>query len=130
MGGRVLAITEGLGVSIGLDAVGPDNDILVADALAFEGRMVELVGVVRPERYHDAFIKGLTFHQVSLGAGHRNRKAAVEKLVAAGKAFTKLVEQGYIKVPVLETISLDEVPSALREMLKQRTRGKIVMENR
>jgi len=65
--GRVLAITEGLGVSTGLDAVGPDNDILVANALAFEGRMVELVSVVRPERYQDAFMKGLTFHQLNLG---------------------------------------------------------------
>ena len=128
--GLVLAITEGLGVSIGLDAVGPDNDILVANALAFEGRMVELVDVVRPERYQDAFMKGLTFHQLNLGAGHRNGKAAKERMVAAGRAFSELVEQGHIKVPVLDTVSLDEVPSALREMLKQRTRGKIVMETR
>jgi len=50
-------------------------------------------------------------------------------MVAAGSVFSELVEQGHIKVPVLDTISLDEVPSALREMLKQRTRGKVVMEN-
>ena len=127
--GRVRAITEGLGVSTGLDAVGPDNDILVANALAFEGRMVELVSVVRPERYQDAFMKGLTFHQLSLGAGHRNGKVALEEMVAAGRAFSKLVEEGHVKVPVLDTIPLEKVPSALREMLKQRTRGKIVMEN-
>ena len=55
--GRVLAITDGLGVSTGLDAVGPDNDVLVANSLTFEGRMVELVSVVRPERYRDAFMR-------------------------------------------------------------------------
>ena len=53
----------------------------------------------------------------------------MEEKVAAGRAFTGLVEQGRIMVPVLDTISVDEVPSVLREMLKQRTRGKIVMEN-
>ena len=75
-------------------------------------------------------MKGLTFHQFNLGAGHRNGKVAMEEMVAAGRAFTALVEQGQIKVPVLDTISLDEVPSALRHMLRQRTHGKIVMETR
>lgn len=124
---RARAITEERGVTLGLDTVGPDNDILVADALGFEGRMVELVAVVRPERYRDAFMKGLTFHQFSLGSGHRNGVAAQEQLVAAGRACNAMLERGQLLVPELKTIGLDEAASALGEMLGQHTRGKIVV---
>jgi NADPH:quinone reductase-like Zn-dependent oxidoreductase len=124
---RVLELTEGRGVTLAIDTVGPDNDLISANALAFEGQMVELVSVVAPQRYRDAFARGLTFHQLSLGAAHRNGPAAKAGLVAAGKAFTELVERGIIGAPALETIPIDGVAHALREMLKQRTRGKIVM---
>ena len=124
---RVLDLTEQQGVSIGLDTVGPNNDILVANSLKFEGQMVELVDTVRPLKYQDAFMKGLSFHQLSLGAGHRHGISAKAALTSAGHAFSSLVEQGKIKVPVLKTIALDQVGEALNDMLKQRTVGKIVM---
>ena len=125
--GRVLDITEQQGVSIGLDTVGPNNDILVANSLKFEGQMVELVDTVRPLKYRDAFMKGLSFHQLSLGAGHRHGISAKVALTSAGHAFSSLVEQGKIKVPVLKTITLDQVGDGLNDMLKLRTVGKIVM---
>jgi NADPH:quinone reductase-like Zn-dependent oxidoreductase len=125
--GRVLEITDQRGVTLGLDTVGFDTDILVANSLAYEGHMVELVDTLRPANYNDAFMKGLSFHQLSLGSGHRYGKVAKDKLVSAGKSFSKLVEQGHVKVPVLKIITLDEVASALKEMLRRRTVGKVVM---
>jgi NADPH2:quinone reductase len=124
---RVLEITGERGVTLGLDTVGPDQDLVVANALAYEGQMVELVGIVRPAEYQEAFQKGLGFHQLSLGSGHRYGKSAQETLVAAGRAFSTLVEQGMIKVTLSKTISLEQVAPALDELLKQRTVGKIVM---
>lgn len=124
---RVMAITENQGVDIGLDTVGGDNDILVANALKYEGQMVALVNTVRPEQYQDAFMKGLGFHQLSLGSGHRNGEAAKTDLVEAGKWFSLLVEHGKVVVPKLHTISLEQVPEALTQMLNQRTVGKIVV---
>jgi NADPH:quinone reductase-like Zn-dependent oxidoreductase len=82
---RVLDITEQQGVSIGLDTVGPDNDILVANSLKFEGQMVELVDTVRPLKYQDAFMKGLSFHQLSLGAGHRHGISAKAALTSMAR---------------------------------------------
>ena len=91
---RVKQITDQLGVAVGLDTVGRDNDIVVANALAYEGEMVELVDLVRPESYQDAFMRGLSFHQLSLGSGHRSGPAGRAKLVAAGTSFSKLLGEG------------------------------------
>ncbi|MBK1879834.1 zinc-binding dehydrogenase [Pelagicoccus mobilis] len=125
---QVLQITDGQGVSIGLDTVGPDNDRDVANSLAFEGQMVELVDVVRPSEYKDSFMKGLSFHQLSLGAGHRNGDAAKANLVNAGKAFSALVEQGKIRVPRLKAVSFAELADALLGIREQRTVGKLVVK--
>ena len=64
---RTWAITKQQGVAIGLDTVGGDNGIDVANALCFEGQMVELVQTARTNAYEGAFMKGLSFHQLSLG---------------------------------------------------------------
>ncbi len=82
----VRRLTGGRGVSRGLDCVGGENARLVADSLGFEGEMVELVDVVAPGQYADAFMKGLSFHQLSLGSGHRHGERGRETLVRAGTA--------------------------------------------
>ncbi len=125
---RVLEITNQQGVEIGLDTVGAENDVITANSLAYEGQMVEIAGVVRPSRYKDAYSRGLSFHQFSLGSGHRYGPAAKAKLTAAGREFSSLVEQGHIKSVALKSITLDEVGQALIEILEQRTVGKIVMK--
>ena len=125
--GQVLALTDGQGVSIALDTVGGNNDILTASVLAYEGQMVELARVVRPDAYPGAFGKGLSFHQLSLGGGHRHGEAGRQSLVEAGCRVSALVESGTIKPPRLETIPLERVAEALARMREQRTVGKIVM---
>jgi NADPH:quinone reductase-like Zn-dependent oxidoreductase len=124
---RVMALTDGQGVPFALDTVGGDNDIVTASVLGYEGQMVELVQVVRPEAYPDAFMKGLSFHQLSLGSGHRHGPRGREMLVEAGRQVSALLESGAIRVPRLSEIPLAQVGDALREMRKQRTVGKVVM---
>ena len=125
---EVLRVTNGEGVTKGLDAVGRDNDILIANALAYEGEMVELVDLVRPEAYKNSFTQGLTFHQLSLGSGHRNGLKGEKTLKRAGEKFSALVEKKLIAVPVTKVISFSEVPEALTEMLNKKTLGKIVLK--
>ncbi|CAB9505310.1 furan-3-one reductase [Seminavis robusta] len=125
---KVMGITKQQGVPVALDTVGlVDNDVLAASCLGYEGQMVELVVTVRPEQYPDAFIKGLSFHQLSLGSGHRNGAKAQKDLVRAGTAFTKLLENGSVLVPKYKCIALEDAGRALKEMRKQRTTGKIIV---
>ena len=88
----------------------------------------ELVDLVKPDEYKDAFMKGLSFHQLSFGGGHRNGAEAKGQMVASGDAFSKLLERGELKVPALRTLSMDELSSALPEMLNRRTVGKLVLK--
>ena len=88
---------------------------------------MELVRTIRPEAYEDAFMRGLSFHQLSLGAGHRNGPKAMHDMLAAGQAFTQLLIDGAVIIPKLQTIDLDDVPEALVAMRNQRTVGKIVL---
>lgn len=124
---QVMEVTNGIGVTKGLDAVGRDSDLEVADSLAYEGEMVELVSIIRASSYRDVFSKGLGFHQLSLGSGHRYGPAAEQTMIKAGAEVTRLVAAGVLEVKVTREIELDDVGDALTEMLKKQTVGKIVM---
>ncbi len=123
---RVMALTSQLGVDVALDCVGGDNDLLAASALRFEGEMVELVKPVNATLYPNAFLQGLSFHQLSLGAGHVNGDRGRASIVNAGKAVSGLLESGQLKVPALKIIPLEQVADSLVAIRNQRTVGKIV----
>lgn len=124
---RVAEITGGAGVTRALDCVGPDEDVVAARCLAHEGELCELVSLARPEAYADAFLRGLSFHQLALGSGHRSGPAARAALLAAGRAVSALAERGELRAPVNRVIGLDEVPAVLAELRERRTAGKIVL---
>lgn len=123
---KVMEITGGKGVDVGLDAVGGDNDITVANSLTFDGQMVEIVIVTRPSEYRDSFGRGLSFHQLALGAAH-GQEYSVPTFARVGTAFSQLMDEGKVTVPKLKTVSIDEVPEALEGIMTQRTVGKIVL---
>lgn len=124
---EVLKLTNGDGVEVSLDCVGGDNDIICADVLSYEGHMVELVKVVEPSKYSGAFLKGLSFHQLSLGSGHAYGERGRASIVSVGEAVSQLLEQGQLRVPELEVVSLDQISGKLMEIRQQRTTGKIVV---
>lgn len=120
-------ITQGRGVDVALDCVGGDNDILCTKVLGYQGHMVELVQNVRPEAYDDIFLRGLSFHQLSLGSGHVNHRKGRNSIVSAGNAFNLLLEKGEVVVPQLEIIALDQAGETLTKIREQRTVGKVVI---
>ncbi|EGQ8471888.1 TPA: zinc-binding dehydrogenase [Vibrio alginolyticus] len=124
---RVMDITGNHGVEVALDCVGGDNDRIAASVLTFEGEMVELVKTVDPSQYPDAFLKGLGFHQISLGSGHVFGERGFASIVNAGKEVSELLENGELEVPKLKIIGLEDVGNALLDMRNQRTVGKIVV---
>ncbi len=124
---RVRELTGGRGVDRALDTVGPNEDLVAAEALAFEGEMVELVDVVRPGEYRDVFQRGLSFHQLSLGAGHRAGPEGEARIVRAGVACSRMLAEGRLTVPVMETIPLAEAGTRLVEIRERRSVGKTVV---
>ena len=123
---QVLDITGDAGVEASLDCVGGDNDKLCAAVLGFEGHMAEIVKLVAPEQYDNAFGKALSFHQVALGSGHAHGPKSWQDIVSAGTALSGLLTTGDVSVPMLEVISLEQIPEKLAAMSNQRTTGKIV----
>ncbi|WED23646.1 zinc-binding dehydrogenase [Vibrio sp. JC009] len=123
---RVMEITGQQGVDVALECVGGDNDVIAASVLGYEGEMVELVKTVEPALYDNAFLKGLSFHQLSLGSGHVNGEAGRKTLVESGSEVSKLLVCCEVVVPELKVISLEEIGDALIDMRNQRTVGKVV----
>ncbi|MDG3085351.1 zinc-binding dehydrogenase [Vibrio hannami] len=123
---KVMNITEQLGVEVSVDCVGRENDVLSASVLGYEGQMVELVKTLVPTNYPGAFMKGLSFHQLSLGSGHSYGDYGRETLTDAGSAISNMLEQGELIVPELKVIDFEEIGEALIAMRNERTVGKIV----
>lgn len=90
--------------------------------------MVELVDTINAQTVPDAFLKGLSFHQLSLGSGHVNGDLGRATITRAGIAFSRLLSAGQIQVPRLQVIGLSDIRDALLAMRQQRTVGKIVAE--
>ncbi|MTI19387.1 dehydrogenase [Rhodobacteraceae bacterium RKSG542] len=125
---RVFEITEERGVDVSLDCVGGENQVICASVLRYEGQMVELVDTCDLNKYPQAFLRGIGVHQLSLGSGHVNGAYGRTTIVNAGKAVSRLLEEGRIHVPRLEVITLEEIGDALMNMRSQRTVGKIVAQ--
>ncbi|SEG37925.1 zinc-binding dehydrogenase [Vibrio hangzhouensis] len=124
---EIMKITANEGVNIALDCVGAESERFCADALEFEGEMVELVETANLTQYHQAKARGLTVHQLSFGAGYANGPKGRDSILKAGLSFSELLSQGALNVPQIKTIALDQAGEALIEMRKQRTVGKIVV---
>lgn len=124
---EVMAITAHIGVDIALDCVGGDSELFCANALKFDGEMVELVETADLTRYNQAKARGVSVHQLSLGAGYNNGDLGCESILQAGKSFNKLLNQGIIQAPQIKTIPLSQAGNVLIEMRNKRTVGKVVV---
>ena len=123
---RVCEITGGYGVTRAIDAVGWDADLAAVECLAFEGELVELVDLARPHHYRDAYGRGLSFHQLALGAAHRHGEAARRRLLEVGREVCGLAEAGVVRATVARELELADVPAALHGLLGERLVGKTV----
>ncbi|QIW11030.1 zinc-binding dehydrogenase [Francisella sp. LA112445] len=125
---KVFDYTDGYGIDKLLNTSGRSTDIALSDLLAFNGHFLELLDVVRPTEYNDVFMRNLSFHQLSLGAAHRyGGDKAKKQLTEVGENMLQLVENKAIKLPLINTISIQDVPEILKEMRKAHTKGKYVL---
>lgn len=125
---KVIDCTDGHGIDKLLNTSGRSTDIALSDLLAFNGHFLELLDVVRPSEYKDVFMRNLSFHQLSLGAAHRyGSDKAKNQLKEVAKNMLTLVENGSIKLPLINTVSIQDMPKVLKEMREAHTKGKYVL---
>ncbi|MBK2109412.1 zinc-binding dehydrogenase [Francisella tularensis] len=125
---KVIDYTDGYGIDKLLNTSGRSTDITLSDLLAFNGHFLELLDVVRPTEYKDVFMRNLSFHQLSLGAAHRyGGDKAKNQLKEVGKNMLTLIENGSIKLPLINIVSIQDMPKVLKEMREAHTKGKYVL---
>ncbi len=125
---RVKALTDGEGVTKAFDTIGGDNDVVAANALAFDGEMLELVDVVRPQDYDQPFQRGMSFHQLALGAGHGFGDRGKASIITAGQGFMAAYIRGQIRLPQVKVIPLSAAPLHLQAFHDKKTVGKVVVD--
>ncbi|WP_063850603.1 zinc-binding dehydrogenase [Flammeovirga sp. SJP92] len=124
---EVKRLTNGEGVTKSFDTIGDDNDIIAANALGFNGQMLELVRAVRPEKYENVFMKNLSFHQLALGAGHEFGNVGQKAIVDAGIGLTVALVNGQVKSPKLTTVDFEGAIKTLNNILNKKVVGKVVL---
>lgn len=99
---------------------------MTSSMLGFDGQLVELVSTIDSTQHQNAFDRGLTLHQLSLGAGHVNGKMGMKSITQAGIAMNNLLEQNIIASPQINTIALSDLPEVLNQIRQGHSRGKYV----
>lgn len=123
---RVMDITDGRGVDAVVDAVSRQSATDSLGALAFMGHIVYIAGApdftaIKP------FTKVISYHEIALGAAHQSGDfKAQQDLAKIGDEMLSLLAQGKLTSMLTETITLEEVPFALKRLSERHVRGKIV----
>lgn len=123
---RLKELTLETGITKAFDIVGNNNDIALANSLAFNGHLVELVDYVQPTQYDNAFLKSLTLHQLSLGGGYSFGEAGHQSIRKAGIQFTTALIQGDILLPKITPLNWEQTILKLNNILSGGNIGKFV----
>ena len=123
---KVNSIVENQGVECALDCIGGSAQALISSMLGFDGQLVELVNTIDSTQHQNAFDRGLTLHQLSLGAGHVNGELGMKSITQAGIAMNNLLEKNIIASPQIKTITLSDIPEILHQIRQGHSQGKYV----
>lgn len=94
--------------------------------LGFDGQLVELVSTINSAQHQNPFDRGLTLHQLSLGAGHVNGENGMKSITQAGIAMNDLFDQNIIASAQTNIIALSDIPDILNQIRQGHARGEYV----
>lgn len=122
-----MRLTQGRGVDAVIDLVSAESATALLPLLRHNGEMVCVVG--RPQDKHlPPWGKAISLHDVALGFAYQYGDADnLREIARAGEALARSVAEGRIDPQITRMISLDEVPTALREAEAGHTQGKVVI---
>ncbi|MDN4524895.1 zinc-binding dehydrogenase [Fictibacillus fluitans] len=123
---RVMEMTNGRGVDAVVDAVSRLSATDSLDMLAFMGHIVYIAGAPDFSKV-TPFTKVVSYHEIALGAANQSNDERSEKdLAVIGDHMLELMAEGKLDSMLKETISLEEVPSALVRLSERHVKGKMV----
>ncbi len=122
---KVMELTKNKGVTKAFDTVGMGNDVMAAGVLGFGGAMVALVDTIDATKYDDAFLKNLSFHQISLGSMHKYGKQ--DMLLNIGTKVNKMLENDELTINNIKTVNLKEAIEAIKDVQTKKSQHKYVI---
>ncbi len=123
------AWSEGRGIDVALDNIGPEGFVKTIPILAPYGRLVTLMGTPGDDADETAYINNLTIHNVMMLTPMllqmQQRLDRQAEIVGEG---LRLLESRQLKMVIDHRFSLDEISAAHRQLDSGSTTGKIVID--
>lgn len=124
---KVNILTGGKGVDVVIDLISSQTSLELTSLLRHNGHLISISGRVDTNPIQ-SFTKAISIHEVALGFAYQH--GDTENLIdiaKGGEYMAQLMADGKIDPMITKVISLEELPTALREAEKGRTQGKVVV---
>lgn len=119
-------LTQDQGVDYVISTINSDTATKDIDALRFGGEIVVTAGFPDFNRFR-FYEKGLSLHEIALGAAHTVNDHAVQSTLAdIGDAFATLLSEQQIQPPAITSITMEAIPKYLKKMQNGEMQGKVV----
>jgi len=126
---EVKAATNGAPIRLGLNSVGGDSALRVANCLAFGGTLVSFGAMsLQPLKIPTGLFifKDLRFRGIWINHWYDNATMK-ERMDAFGPIF-EMAERGLLRTPVEKSYAIDEARAAVAHAMHDKRRGKIIFE--
>ena len=119
-------LTKDQGVDYVMSTINSDTATKDIDVLRFGGEIVVTAGFPDFSRFQ-FYEKGLSLHEIALGAAHTVNDHAVQSTLAdIGDAFATLLSEQQIQPPAITSITMEDIPKYLKKMQNSEIQGKVV----
>ena len=125
----VKAATNGAPISLGLNSVGGDSALRVANCLAFGGTLVSFGAMsLQPLKIPTGLFifKDLRFRGIWIN--HWYDKATTAERMAAFKPLFEMAKRGLLKTKIERTYSIDQAKEAVAQAMRDKRGGKIIFQ--
>jgi trans-2-enoyl-CoA reductase len=126
---EVKAATNGAPIRLGLNSVGGDSALRVANCLAFGGTLVSFgaMSLLPLKIPTGLFIfKDLRFRGIWINHWYDN--ATMKERMAAFNPIFEMAKRGLLRTPVEKSYAIDDARTAVAHAMQSKRRGKIIFE--
>jgi trans-2-enoyl-CoA reductase len=126
---EVKAATNGAPIRLGLNSVGGDSALRVANCLAFGGTLVSFGAMsLQPLKIPTGLFifKDLRFRGIWIN--HWYDDATMKERMAAFNPIFEMAKRGLLRTPVEKSYAIDEAQAAVAHAMQSKRSGKIILE--